>query len=76
MPVAQDQAIPDELLEKPFIRNRAKHLICAAASGIPSSRAGQSGNIKIAYPQRFSIDVPGNFDPHLLRQLIATVKVL
>ena len=70
------KAISDELLEKPFIRSRAESLIRPAASGIPSSRAGPSANIEVAYPNGFCIDVPGNFDPHVLRQLIATVKVL
>jgi hypothetical protein len=32
--------------------------------------------LKLHTPNGFCIDVPGNFDPHVLRQLIATVKVL
>jgi hypothetical protein len=32
--------------------------------------------LKLHTPNGFCIDVLGNFDPHVLRQLIATVKVL
>ena len=32
--------------------------------------------LKLHIPNGFCIDVPGNFDPHVLRQLIATVNVL
>ncbi len=39
---------------------------------VPVNRA----TLKLHTPNGFCIDVPGNFDPHMLRQLIATVTAL